>query len=304
MHILFCAEPVRGRLQIAHFTKIGPGAQFSAIQHHQNVAKQLIKKIFQSIPLLLAGIIGTLSCALGSDVLREAQFAREIRTGLEPGQALTIEADGRSFFAIQTQAITDPALGTVILLHGLGMHPDWADVIHPLRTTLPEHGWSTLSIQLPVSAPGVGLGRYAQRVSEALPRIQAAIDFTAAQGGEPVILTGHGLGALMAMAFLTQNPDAGVEALVAIGVTGFAGREGLDSIELAGGLSMPVLDIFGSADLAPVVAAADARRAAAQQAGNEHYRQIEVTGADHRFSQQATSLTKRVRSWLHKTFKP
>jgi hypothetical protein len=39
--------------------------------------------------------------------------------------------------------------GAILLLHGVDQHPDWPQVIKPLRTALPEGGWYTFSIMLP-----------------------------------------------------------------------------------------------------------------------------------------------------------
>ena len=40
-------------------------------------------------------------------------------------------------------------IGNIILLHDNQQHPDWPGVIHQLRTELPGHGWTTLSIAVP-----------------------------------------------------------------------------------------------------------------------------------------------------------
>ena len=37
----------------------------------------------------------------------------------------------------------------MIILHGRGYHPDWAEVANPLRVGLAE-GWNTLSLKMPV----------------------------------------------------------------------------------------------------------------------------------------------------------
>ncbi len=39
-----------------------------------------------------------------------------------------------------------------LLAHGIGIHPNWEQVIQPLRVALSEQGWNTLSIQMPVLA--------------------------------------------------------------------------------------------------------------------------------------------------------
>ena len=39
-----------------------------------------------------------------------------------------------------------------MVVHGLGIHPNWAQVIQPLRVALSEKSWHTLSMQMPVLA--------------------------------------------------------------------------------------------------------------------------------------------------------
>jgi hypothetical protein len=34
----------------------------------------------------------------------------------------------------------------------MGAHPDWPEVIQPLHSGLPESGWTTLSVQMPILA--------------------------------------------------------------------------------------------------------------------------------------------------------
>ena len=38
----------------------------------------------------------------------------------------------------------DDSKGSVILLHGRGFHPDWQDVVGPVRVALAEEGWSSV----------------------------------------------------------------------------------------------------------------------------------------------------------------
>ena len=39
--------------------------------------------------------------------------------------------------------------GGVLILHDNQQHGHWPDIVAPLREYLPQHGWSTLSIELP-----------------------------------------------------------------------------------------------------------------------------------------------------------
>ena len=64
-----------------------------------------------------------------------------------------------------------------VIIHGIGVHPNWNDVIYPLRTELPEQGWSTISIQAPILPNEAEPKDYAPLIKEIVPRIQAADNF-------------------------------------------------------------------------------------------------------------------------------
>jgi alpha/beta superfamily hydrolase len=61
-------------------------------------------------------------------------------------------------------------------------------------------------------------------------------------------------------------------------------------------ITIPMLDIYGSADFDNVIATAPAR-AQAQQA-NAQYSQLKVDGADHFFSSHDEVLQQIVQQWL------
>ncbi len=120
--------------------------------------------------------------ALASDSAKEHVWAEQIKEQLIVGQALELKADKQSFFAIHTPAEGKLKRGGVILLHGLGAHPDWPDVISPLRKSLPESGWATLSIQLPVRPNSATFEDYPPLFPAAIARISAAIQHLQQQG--------------------------------------------------------------------------------------------------------------------------
>jgi len=64
----------------------------------------------------------------------------------------TPEGKGKAnikFLGLETLEQTSEPQGAVLFLHGVDQHPDWPQVIKPLRTVLPESGWYTFSIMLP-----------------------------------------------------------------------------------------------------------------------------------------------------------
>lgn len=234
-----------------------------------------------------------------SDLAREGRIAAEIRDGLVVGEPLMLQADdGTGFFTIYAQEQSAYNHGAVILLHGRGAHPDWADVIHPLRTALPEYGWKTLSIQMPVAAADASGWVYAELIPEAFPRIAAAVAYLKQQGVASIVLVGHSLGARMGVEYLAQGVPEEVKAYVAIGLP--AGKAVADGGVLAAleKLQLPLLDIYGSQDIDAVLQSAPARLRAARLAENPAYRQRRIDGADHFFTGLDDTLLAEVRAWL------
>jgi len=103
---------------------------------------------------------------------------------------------------------------------------------------------------------GVG-SNYAALMDEVAPRLEAAIAYLRAQGGEQVVLVAHSLGATMSNQFLAQHPQAAT-ALVAIGLASGGEHDGVDNEALIGHIPVPTLDLFGQHDLEAVVTGADA----------------------------------------------
>jgi hypothetical protein len=58
-----------------------------------------------------------------------------------------------------------------LMLHAMGGYADWPQTGSPIRTILSEHGWSTLSNQLPLIAPENKIEDYGQTLEETAMRI-------------------------------------------------------------------------------------------------------------------------------------
>lgn len=200
--------------------------------------------------------------------------------------------DGPEVFALYMPAARTPA-GGVVLLHDLDGHPDWPEVIRPLRLRLPRAGWATLSVQMPL--PARGAGRPAALIREALPRIDAAVTELEKRGDTPVILVGHGLGAAMAAGYLGAR-DGRVGGFIGLSM----GVPGPESVEPAPHATLaasgtPALCLYGSEAPRFVL---DAMTRLDGSGVTRH----EVVGADHAFGLMSDSLTQRVRGWLHQRF--
>lgn len=241
-----------------------------------------------------------IATASASDIAKEQRWAAQLRDQLVVGEALQLTTGQQDFFALYTPAAGKIKRGAAILLHGMGAHPDWPEVIAPLRENLPESGWTTLSIQLPVRPNEASLADYLSLFPEANARISAAIQHLQKQGQSSIVLVGHSLGAAMGAHFLAQQAPGNeiLKAFVGIGMSRAPGTVAHTPDALAK-MGLPILDIYGALDLPGVLSSAKAR--AASQADNAGYRQVAIAGADHFFRNLDATLVKRVSSWLSNT---
>jgi len=246
---------------------------------------------------IVLALLMTLGTATASDLVREKRWADQIVDGLIDGEAQWLKVQGHEFLGIYTEgANSDEIKGNVILLHGIGVHPDWPQVISPLRVGLAEMGWNTLSLQMPILSSEAKVSEYGVLFDEVEPRITAGIEFLKAQGGQHFILLGHSLGATMASYYLAQHKGS-VDAFVGIGMPSSDADSRMDNASSLAHIDIPVLDVYGSADSEGILQSS-ARAAAAKKAGNEAYKQIKVEGADHLFNNKETELLKIVSDWL------
>lgn len=221
------------------------------------------------------------------DYAREQRWAAEIRPTLVVGDAVSLtQPGGHRFLALLAEA--PQARAAVIVVHGLGVHPDWA-LIGRLRSDLPDHGYTTLSVQMPVLAADARGEDYPALFPDAAERLAAAVDFLKAKGHRRIVIAAHSMGARMSNHFLVTRADPGVAAWIAIGISSGGFAE-------AARLRMPVLDLYGERDLPQVLKGADAR--AAVLAKLKGSAQIEVPASDHFFNGREAELVTRVRQFL------
>jgi predicted alpha/beta-hydrolase family hydrolase len=227
-----------------------------------------------------------------ADYVREQRWAEEVVPGIVVGDPVYLETTaGRKFLAIW--APNAKAAAGVIVVHGLGMHPDWG-LINPLRSQLAERGYATLSVQMPVASKEVRADRYPPLFPEATERLRAAVGFLRAQGMKKVAIVSHSMGARMANHFLNHAGDAPVDAWVAIGLQGeFTGPATLKA---------PVLDLYGELDQPAVLEGAPARAAVLRTIRGSA--QVQVAGADHFFAGMETELVRRTGLFLDARLRP
>lgn len=256
--------------------------------------KTLAALILACLMLPTAAAQAQPASAVSSDLAKEQRWREQIVDSLMDGEAIDLDADGQPILGLYTEAEPDTGRAAVIV-HGIGVHPNWPQVVYPLRVGLPERGWSTLSVQMPVLANEATGADYVALMDEVAPRLEAAIAFLRAQGAEQIVLVAHSLGATMSNQYLAKHPQA-VAAFVAIGLSSGGEHAGVDNQALISRIPVPILDLFGQHDLEAVVSGAPARAQAA--AANAGYRQVQTADADHFFDGQDDVLVEIVSGWL------
>lgn len=252
-------------------------------------------------------ILSTL-CALAfaadgpaSDLERERRLAEQTMDAIFDGEPLMLNAAGHEFLGIYTRAETEPERGAAIILHGRGTHPDWEQVAGPLRKLLPVHGWSTLSLQMPVLDKDASYYDYMGIMPEAPPRIEAALDYLRELGTERIILIAHSCGVHMSMAWIRQHGDAGIDAYVGIGMGATDYRQPMRQPFPFERLQVPLLNIYGEADY-PAVQRQAAQLEPLLAQINSRSAQRRIAGADHYFSGHEAELDAVISDWLDSLF--
>jgi len=247
-------------------------------------------------------LLFTASIAQASDIAKEKRWAEQIVDAIFDGEPVSLKEGDLEFLAIYTPSATSNIADAAILLHGLGVHPDWDQVIRPLRTGLPELGWSTLSLQMPVLANDAGYEEYAPLFKEVPGRIEAGIKYLKENGAKHVVIISHSLGAAMGSHYLANNQPELVTGFIGIGMSGGGKHSGMDNVVLLKSVHIPVLDLYGENDLDSVLASANARKQSITgrkiSSSNPISMQKMVPGADHFFDGKNDELLEEVFTWL------
>lgn len=230
-----------------------------------------------------------------SDLAKEKRWSDQVVDAIIDGEAVWLNDGTSDFLGIYTEAAEDKGRA-VIVMHGTGIHPNWSQVVQPLRVGLTEHNWNTLSIQMPILANEAEYPEYAPLYDEVPARIDAAIKYLQESGIKDIVLIGHSQGAAMTAYYLSKSKQA-VKGFVAIGMGSFADDPRMNSTKALEVITVPVLDLYGNEDLENILATVDARAAAAKKAGNKNYTQMKITG-NHFYDGQETVLIETVADWL------
>lgn len=258
------------------------------------------KKSIWHPPLIFNIVIATLflnTATLATDLAKEKRWKEQISDSILDGEVVSLSAGSTSFMAIDTRAEEAKDVG-IIIIHGIGIHPDWETVIRPLRLQLAGEGWNTLSLQMPILANDAKAMDYKPLMKEVPARIDAGIRFMAKHDAKKVIIVAHSMGSTMANYYLAHKKsyreaqtETPIIAYIGIGM-GAGNTKYLKKIKL------PILDLYGEKDLPSVLESKDQRAFSARS--NKKYKQQQVAGADHFFEDKEEELVKAVKEALLK----
>jgi len=233
-------------------------------------------------------LVMSVTALASPDYAREKKWDDEVSPGIVVGEPVYLEQKNRhKFLGIYTEA-ANAKMGLVVV-HGVGIHPDMG-IIGTLRQRLPNHGYTTLSIQMPILAADVRGEPYIKLFPEAVERLRLAVAYLKSRGHQRIALVSHSMGSRMSHGYMVGNP-AGVVAWAAL-----SAGTGPGPIITYNEIRARILDLYGANDEPPVLAGAAARKASLK--GNAASRQVMIPDADHFFANYEEAMVKTVKDFL------
>lgn len=247
------------------------------------------------VKLLFIFLILNFNQLFASDLEKEQRWADQIVDALLDGEDVWLKSGEHDFLSIYTES-EEPSKKAIIVVHGTGVHPDWGQVIKPLRVEMINYGWNTLSVQMPILSNEATYADYVPLYPEVPARLKAAEEFLLAKGINEIAYVSHSQGATMTAYYLAGNQSSAT-AFVAIGMGATQKDRELNSADSLKSITLPVLDLYGEHDLPGVLATLEKRAAGA--ANNAAYVQQQVLKAGHFFDHENEQLIDAVQRWLN-----
>ena len=246
-------------------------------------------------PLIIAWITLLMLAApvAASDLEKEQRWREQVEDSIMDGEAVDLVVEGREIFAIYMEAEDGSDKG-MIVVHGTGIHPNWQQVVQPIRVEMAAHGWNTLSIQMPILHNEAQYEEYVALYPEVPPRLRAAEAFLKDRGIQTLLIAAHSQGATMSSYYLSRHPSD-VKGLIAIGMGATQKDSHINSAQSLKKITIPVLDLYGNDDLPGVLDTADARTESS--AHNAQYSQQMIKDANHFFDGMDDELVSAVAGW-------
>lgn len=243
--------------------------------------------MIRAAAVALLALLASAAVAHTQDPEREARWRSEVVPGLVVGEALDIPGPGgRPFLALLTEPpnVQHATTTLLVIVHGIGVHPDHG-IIGRLRMDLADKGYATLSLQMPVMAADAPAEHYETLFGNAAERIRNAADWAQGAGYRDLVLVSHSLGSRMANSYFDRVSQPVFRSWVAVGLGAPF------SAPFAQNPPLPVLDVYGTRDLDPVLENASTRAKVATASGG---RQQTVAGADHFYAGREAELVSLI----------
>lgn len=218
-----------------------------------------------------------------ADYAREQRWADELLPGVLVGEEVYLQQRNQHRF-LGLLAEADKASIALIVVHGMGIHPDWG-MVSTLRQSLFEQGYTTLSIQMPVLAADASPQAYPALFPEAAERLTLAVQFLRQRGYRNVVIVSHSQGSRMTRYYMEQRPGE---------VAGWAAIS-LTQGDTFAGINTPILDLYADGDLPHVLDSVAVRRSSL---ANAYSRQQVITGTDHFFAGREAAMVLAVKDFL------
>ena len=246
-------------------------------------------------PLIIAWITLLMLAApvAASDLEKEQRWREQVEDSIMDGEVVDLVVEGREIFAIYMEAEDGSDKG-MIVVHGTGIHPNWQQVVQPIRVEMAAHGRNTLSIQMPILHNEAQYEEYVALYPEVPPRLRAAEAFLKDRGIQTLLIAAHSQGATMSSYYLSRHPSD-VKGLIAIGMGATQKDSHINSAQSLKKITIPVLDLYGDDDLPGVLDTVDARTESS--AHNAQYSQQMIKDANHFFDGMDDELVSAVAGW-------
>lgn len=237
-----------------------------------------------------------------------------------------LTAAGDKFISLWEPDRSGQPFGAILIVHGEGQTADWPYTISALRQSLPDHGWSTLSISLPnpeqTSAPPRTSADNNPEPSTTetlvIERMKAAMAYLNKRGQYNIVILAHGVGASRSVQYLSalsssapsNLPTGGrsrataiierpIRALIMVNArNGIAGAD--DNLtQHLNDRSLPVMDIYFG-DHVLDATEPQQRKLAAKKNRIANYHQSKLLEPASNWQEGENRLTRRVRGFLNK----
>jgi len=286
--------------------------------------KQRTRKFsyFKQLACTLTFLFLHSQAVLATNYYIEEQISRDLQQVVDQKEIVWLDADQPlKHLALFKEAQGIDVLGSILILPDLSHHPDWPHIIRPLRNDLANHGWNTLSLQMPIKEKQASTIRLDKIYEIAEKRIKSAIDYLVKNENTNIIIIGRRHSANIAIKYLVEKQEDSEKIAALITISSFD-TPWINSSQLIRELPIAYLDIYAQNDTPEVLIAAPKRLTAAKFAGqkidkapqltlspkvqqlaknktgNLHFRQAKINGAQSNFSQHEDTLFKTIRGWL------